>query len=148
MAWTRVRLGRDTRKGGLLIIESEEVAADQDKLYTVGSGEKVEVLAIRVELTTGVGVADRAPIITVQDAAANDVRLILGSDTVTAASTTRSYNFVKGGEGSLVPPTSGNEVVEQLPEDFILGAGEDLRFTLDNVQADETVVIHMTLRVF
>ncbi len=149
MAWTKEAQPTSSQEGQTVMVLSEEVVDDSDKTLAfdtdVGTGEKAEVLGIRVELTTSATVGNRQISIRVLDSAADIVREVRSNGTV-VASTTKVFELAPG----LVAVDQGAGFQQEpLPSKFMFLKGQSLQ-VLDGVVVDPTVddmIVHVTLGV-
>ena len=124
----------DGADGNYEVITFADPAAGAEFSYTVPAGERFEIIALRIRLTTAVAVANRAVHLRFRDASAN---VIYGSvsNVNQTASFIGEYNFGSGlgtvGELS----TQEFEAYGPMPKGFIMLPGWTIVTVTSNIQA-------------
>lgn len=139
------RGGRGADKSVILI--SDETA-DRDKTLAydtdIGVGNQMEILSVRVELSTDIAATARRILLEIQDSAADVVRQYEVRPTFSTASNSHVWELQHDLEEAL---GVGLDTMK-LPPNFYLLPGQSLLITeADNRDASDTMVVHVLGRL-
>lgn len=146
MVFARIDNSAQGRPRNVVLLSDETASRDKTLAYDtdVAEGSKLEILSVRVELTTDLAATARRIQLEVQDSAADVVRQFEFVPTFSAASTSHSWEAAPG----QVERTGTDADLVTLPPGFFLLPGQSLLIQeADSRDASDTMVVHVTGRI-
>jgi hypothetical protein len=146
MVFARIDNSAQGRPRNVILLSDETASRDKTLAYDtdVAEGSKLEILSVRVELTTDIAATARRIQLEVQDSAADVVRQFEFIPTFSTASNSNVWEAAPG----QVERTGADADHVTLPPDFFLLPGQSLLISeADNQDASDTMVVHVLGRL-
>lgn len=119
--------------GALRSIAGSTPAAGAEISETVPTGARWELLAFKAALTNSATVANRSPVLTLDDGAT--IFVVMNNNLNQAASSTFTYSYYPGSQ--VVQSPSGFNIQQHLPIGIRLGGGYRIRTSTVNIQVGD-----------